>query len=95
MGKAVWNENVELAEGVNTIAYAWGSLDDDSFAVAVQTIDGLHSAPGAVNAGEVGLAGTGTDGSSPWLIAALVGSVLVGSALRSALARSAGNRTDA
>lgn len=80
-GKAVWNEDVDLAEGVNTIAYAWGSLDDDSFAVAVQTIDGLHSAPGTVDAGEVGLAGTGTsESSSPWLIAALAGSVLVGSA---------------
>ena len=57
-GDAVWNEDVDLGEGVNTIAYAWGSLDDGSFAVAVQTIDGLHSAPGAVDAGEVGLAGT-------------------------------------
>lgn len=77
-GDAVWNEDVDLAEGVNTIAYAWGSLDDDSFAVAVQTIDGLHSAPGSVDAGEVGLAGTGTD-SSAWLVAALVGSLLLGS----------------
>lgn len=78
-GDAVWNEDVDLAEGVNTIAYAWGSLDDGSFAVGVQTIDGLHSAPGAVHAGEVGLAATGSS-TSPWLIAALVGSVLVGSA---------------
>ncbi len=78
-GAAVWDENVDLAEGVNTIAYAWGSLDDDTFAVAVQTIDGLHSAPGAVHAGEVGLAGSGSD-TSPWLIAALAGSVLVGTA---------------
>jgi hypothetical protein len=77
-GDAVWNEDVDLAEGVNTIAYAWGSLDDGSFAVAVQAIDGLHSAPGAVDAGEVGLAGTGTD-SSAWILAALVGSLLIGS----------------
>ena len=48
------------------------------FAVAVQTIDGLHSAPGAVHAGEVGLADSGP-GTSPWLIGALVGSLLVGS----------------
>ena len=47
-GKAVWSDNVDLAEGVNTIAYAWGSLEDGTFDVAVQTIDGLHSAPGAV-----------------------------------------------
>jgi hypothetical protein len=78
-GKAVWSESVDLGEGVNTIAYAWGSLDDDTFAVAVQTIDGLHSAPGAVHAGEVGLAAD-TSGTSPWLVAALVGSVLIGSA---------------
>ncbi|MEO8106015.1 MAG: DUF4397 domain-containing protein [Actinomycetes bacterium] len=86
-GQAVWNEDVQLAEGVNTIAYAWGSLDDGTFAVGVQTIDGLHSAPGAVDAGEVGLAGTGTDGNSPWLIAALVASVLVGSAAAFRLAQ--------
>ncbi|MCZ3388688.1 MAG: DUF4397 domain-containing protein [Actinomycetia bacterium] len=78
-GNAVWKENVDLGEGVNTIAYAWGSPDDGSFAVGVQTIDGLHSAPGAVHAGEVGLADSGS-GTSPWLIGALVGSVLVGSA---------------
>jgi hypothetical protein len=77
-GKAVWSKNVDLAEGVNTIAYAWGSLEDDTFAVAVQTIDGLHSAPGAVQAGEAGLAAE--TGTSPWLVAALVGSVVVGSA---------------
>lgn len=85
-GKAVWNEDVQLAEGANTIAYAWGSLEDDTFAVAVQTIDGLHSAPGAVDAGEVGLATTGGK-TSPWLIAALVGSVLVGSAAAVRLAQ--------
>ena len=77
-GKAVWSSDVDLAEGVNTIAYAWGSLDDDTFAVAVQTIDGLHSAPGAVHAGEAGLAATGE--TSPWLVAAIVGSVLIGTA---------------
>ncbi|MCZ3386360.1 MAG: DUF4397 domain-containing protein [Actinomycetia bacterium] len=78
-GAAVWNEDVDLAEGVNTIAYAWGSLDDDSFAVAVQTIDGLHSAPGSVNAGEVGLAAE-TSGSNPALLGALVVSFLVAAA---------------
>ena len=78
-GAAVWEEDVDLAEGVNTIAYAWGSLEDDSFAVAVQTIDGLHSAPGAVHAGEVGLADTGSS-TSPLLVGALIGSLLIGSA---------------
>jgi hypothetical protein len=48
--------DVEVTEGTNTIVYAWGSLEDDNLDLAVQTISGLHSAPGGVNAGEVGLA---------------------------------------
>jgi len=48
--------DVPVKEGVNTIVYAWGSLDDDNLKLAVQTISGLHSSPGGVNAGEVGLA---------------------------------------
>jgi hypothetical protein len=48
--------DVAVKEGVNTIVYAWGSLDDDNLDLAVQTISGLHSGPGGVNAGEVGLA---------------------------------------
>ena len=48
--------DVEVADGVDTIVYAWGSLDDDTLAVATQTIDGLHSAPGGVPAGISGLA---------------------------------------
>ncbi len=47
---------VDVGEGVNTIAYAWGSLTDDTLAVGVQTIDGLHSSPSNVPAGEAGLA---------------------------------------
>jgi hypothetical protein len=48
--------DVAVKEGVNTIVYAWGSLDDDNLELAVQTISGLHSGPDGVNAGEVGLA---------------------------------------
>ncbi|MET1004069.1 MAG: DUF4397 domain-containing protein [Propionibacteriaceae bacterium] len=48
--------DVNVKEGVNTIVYAWGSLDDDNLKLAVQTISGLHSSPDGVNAGEVGLA---------------------------------------
>ena len=48
--------DVAVKEGVNTIVYAWGSLEDDNLKLAVQTISGLHSSPGGVNAGEVGLA---------------------------------------
>ena len=47
---------MNVAEGVNTIVYAWGSLEDDNLALAVQTIEGLHSAPEGVPSGELGLA---------------------------------------
>ena len=48
--------DVAVEEGVNTIVYAWGSLDDDDLDLAVQTISGLHSGPGGVDAGQAGLA---------------------------------------
>ncbi len=47
--------DVAIQEGVNTIVYAWGSLDDDNLALAVQTIGGLHSTPGGVPSGTGGL----------------------------------------
>lgn len=52
--------DVTVAEGKNTIVYAWGSLDDDNLKLAVQTISGLHSGPGGVHAGEAGLAAEGS-----------------------------------
>jgi hypothetical protein len=54
--------DVNVAEGTNTIVYAWGSLEDSNLALAVQTIDGLHSSPGSVPAGEAGLAATNQPG---------------------------------
>ena len=48
--------DVDVAEGTNTIVYAWGSLEDDNLKLAVQTVSGMHSNPGGVNAGEAGLA---------------------------------------
>lgn len=56
-----------LAEGVNTIAYATGSLDGETFEVLVQTIDGLHGDPEGVPAGTAGLVDDG--GVSPLAIA--------------------------
>ncbi len=43
--------DVNVAEGALTIVYAWGSLEDDNLDLAVQSIDGLHSAPGGVPTG--------------------------------------------
>ncbi|VXB27182.1 Lipoprotein [Arthrobacter sp. 9AX] len=40
--------DVAVAEGTHTIVYAWGSLNDKNLQLAVQTIEGLHSAPAAV-----------------------------------------------
>ena len=48
--------DVTVAEGKNTIVYAWGSLEDDNLKLAVQTISSLHSNPSGVHAGQVGLA---------------------------------------
>lgn len=55
----VFEADLALAEGTSTIVYAIGSLADDSFTVAVQTITGLGAAPAGVPAGTAGLA---TDG---------------------------------
>ena len=51
-----YSADVTLAEGTSTIVYAWGSAEDGSLDLAVQTIDGLHSAPHGVPGGEAGLA---------------------------------------
>lgn len=51
--------DLELAEGTNTIVYAWGSAEDGTLDLAVQTIDGLHSAPEGVPSGQGGLADQG------------------------------------
>ncbi|WP_454048710.1 DUF4397 domain-containing protein [Cellulomonas sp. Marseille-Q8402] len=72
--------DLDVAEGVSTIVYAWGSLEAGNLQLAVQTIDGLHSAPGGVPSGELGLA---ADGPSPllWLggaaLVAALGAVLL------------------
>jgi hypothetical protein len=47
--------DLQLAEGTSTIVYAWGSAEDENLDLAVQTIDGLHSAPAGVPSGEAGL----------------------------------------
>ena len=60
--------DLPLTEGVNTIVYAWGSLEDDNLDLAIQTIDGLHGDPGGVPSGEAGLMGTNT--AAVWILAA-------------------------
>lgn len=76
--------DVDVAEGANTIVYAWGSLEDDSLALAVQTISGLHSNPGGVPAGVAGLAATngGDGGIGVALGAGLLAAMALGFAAR-------------
>jgi hypothetical protein len=49
---------VDVTEGTLTIAYAWGSLEDENLDLAVQTITGMHSSPDGVPAGSAGLVAT-------------------------------------
>ncbi|MBC7292098.1 MAG: DUF4397 domain-containing protein [Actinotalea sp.] len=73
--------DVTVAEGVNTIVYAWGSLEDGNLDLAIQTIDGLHSAPSGVPSGELGLAAQ--QSSTPWVVgAALLAAAGVAFAVR-------------
>ncbi len=57
---AIGPADVTIQEGVATIVYAWGSAADDNLALAVQTIDGLHSAPSGVPSGSAALPVDGT-----------------------------------
>ena len=43
--------DVEVKDGVTTIAYAWGSAADGTLALATQEVAADHSAPGSVPAG--------------------------------------------
>ena len=54
-GKTVYSTSLPAAAGVNTIVFAYGTYPA-TFAVAVQKITGLGSAPMGVPAGEAGLA---------------------------------------
>ena len=74
--------DVDVAEGTNTIVYAWGSLADSNLALAVQTVDGLHSNPDGVPAGSAGLVATNQpgDNSGLWFGGAALALVLAISA---------------
>lgn len=63
--------DVNVAEGVNTIVYAYGSLDNATLALGIQTISGLHSDPNSIPAGNAGLVATNqlSEPSAPWLAA--------------------------
>lgn len=52
---AIGPADLSLAEGTNTVVYAYGTADA-GYDFLVQTISGLHSAPAGVPAGSAGLA---------------------------------------
>jgi hypothetical protein len=79
--------DVDVAEGVNTIVYAWGSLEDDNLALATQTVTGMHSTPDGVPAGSAGLAATNAPGSGTGTWAVIGGAILAALALGFALLR--------
>lgn len=56
--------DVTVAEGTHTIVYAWGSLADQNLQLAVQTIEGMHSAPGSVPGARSGAADDGAAGQA-------------------------------
>ncbi len=64
---AIGPADLDLGEGTHTIVYAWGSAEDGNLDLAVQTIDGLHSAPSGVPGGEAGLAPE-SDGIPAWTV---------------------------
>jgi hypothetical protein len=70
--------DVTVAEGVNTIAYAWGSLDAGNLALATQTVEGLHSSPDGVAAGLSGAAAEPSTGSTVATVAISVVVSIVG-----------------
>ena len=74
--------DLQLAEGTNTIVYAYGSASGGTLALATQTITGLHSSPSGVPGGEAGLAADNGAPSAWLLAAALLGVVgVTGAAL--------------
>ena len=76
--------DVTVEEGVLTIAYAWGSLEDDNLELATQTISGLHSGPGGVHGGEAGLAASSAlPGTLAALVIGLAAALVIRRSLRS------------
>lgn len=69
---AIGPADLDLAEGVHTVVYAWGSAKDGNLKLAVQTISSMHSAPSGVPGGTGGQAADDSGGlaSTGWTILA-------------------------
>jgi hypothetical protein len=78
--------DVAIKDGVLTIAYAWGSLEDDTLALAAQEITVGHTTPGGVPSGTAGYAAErDAMAQAFWIvgIAALLAAASVGGVLTS------------
>ena len=84
--------DVDVAEGVNTIVYAYGSLEDDTLALAIQTIDGLHTPPAGIPAGQTGAAAAADSASTTWIGLGAFGLLLAAAGALFATRRTAARR---
>lgn len=78
--------DLPVTAGVNTIVYAWGSLDGDSLDLAVQTVTIPSASPSGVQAGTQGLADESGSGSS-WIVLAGAAALLAAGGAAVALRR--------
>ncbi|MFH0243956.1 DUF4397 domain-containing protein [Streptomyces sp. HK10] len=74
---AIGPADLELGEGANTVVYAWGSAEDENLALKTQTISGMASAPGGVDAGESGAMAADNESATTWLAWGTAGAVAV------------------
>lgn len=79
--------DVTIEDGVNTIVYAWGSAEDESLALAVQTVNTHMTAPSGVPTGTQGLAADGEGAPIGLIAAALAVLAAAGVSVRLAASR--------
>lgn len=72
--------DVPIVEGQNTIVYAYGSAEDSTLALAVQTITELHTPPTGVPAGQTGEAAALEAASNSWVGFGVLGLLLAAAA---------------
>lgn len=78
---AIGPANVNLAEGTDVIVYAIGSASGKTLSLAVQTISGLHSAPGGMPGGTGGQAAEQHGAAGRAMAAIVLGLLLSGGGL--------------
>ncbi|AKH81588.1 hypothetical protein AA958_04580 [Streptomyces sp. CNQ-509] len=88
---AIGPADLNLAEGTNTIVYAWGSAEDDNLALKTQTISGVDSAPRGASAGESGAMAGDNESAAVWFASGTTGAVAVAGLLASRRRRSRSN----